>query len=121
MDVSELIGFSSWMYSSYLLYNIFKNYMKSPLNDFFYYDEEIDRFVIGLFLIGHILVGIHHAIPVILFSIIEIYLFLLLYSILRFIKKKTKMFIIIYNIFYYNCIYSCTFFLDIKVLFRITK
>lgn len=95
MDVSELIGFSSWMYSSYLLYNIFKNYMKSPLNDFFYFDEEIDRFVIGLFLIGHILVGIHHAIPVILFSIIEIYLFLLLYSILRFIKKKTKMFIII--------------------------
>lgn len=109
MSVSELIGFSSWLYSIYLLYDIFKNYIKSPLNDIIYFDEEIDRFVIGLFLIGHILVGIHHPIPVILFSIIEMYLFLLLFSILRFIKKKTKMLIIIDIIIFILTVFIVTF------------
>lgn len=95
MDVIDIIGFIDWLYSYKLLYDIFVNYMQSTLTDFTYFDREINRFVISLFMIGHILIGIHFFTTVVYFSIIELYLFILLYSILRYIKKGERKFSII--------------------------
>lgn len=88
----DLFGYFSLLYSYKQIYEVFKEYIKSADNDFVYFEEKIDRAIIATFMGGHTVLCAYHLPSTIIFNIVELLVFLLLYSILRYFKKgKNKL------------------------------